>query len=91
MRDIIRQWGRDERANGGPTPLDLLLDSLYTILKLMRLAHEDREDWLVEILEHQRQETAARAAYAIEDNERWAFVKEERARRRRERESRPAE
>ena len=66
MREIIRQWERDERANGGPTPLDLLLDSYYTILKLMRLAHEDGEDWLVEILEDQRQETAARAAFAGE-------------------------
>lgn len=28
----------------GPTPLDLLLDSLYTILKLMRLAYKDGEN-----------------------------------------------
>ena len=88
VREIVVQWGRDEEANGGPSPLDLLLDSLYTILKLMRLAHEDREDWLVEILEHQRQEMAARAAYALEVNDRRTFVEEER--RRRERDERPA-
>jgi len=46
--------------------VDLLLDSLLTVRKLMRLAHEDGEDWLVEILEHERQELAARAAFACE-------------------------
>ena len=66
VREMILRWERDERANGGPTPADLLLDSYNTILKLMRLAHEDGECWLVEILEDQRQETAARAALATE-------------------------
>ena len=87
VREIIRQWERDEAANQGPTPLDLLLDSLNTLNKLMRLAHEDTEDWLTEILEYQRQELAARAAYALEAHERRAFVEEERRRR----EDRPAE
>lgn len=64
VREMIRQWERDEEADRGPTPLDLLLDSYYTICKLMRFAHEDGEDWLTEILEYQRQETAARAAFA---------------------------
>ncbi len=67
LREMIRLWERDERANGGPTPADLLLlDSLNTLNKLVRLAHEDGEDWLVEILEHERQEIAARAAFACE-------------------------
>ena len=66
VREMILRWERDERANGGPTPADLLLDSYNTILKLMRIAHEDAECWLVEILEDQRQETAARAAFATE-------------------------
>ncbi len=66
VREIIAQWAEDERANRGPTPLDLLLDSLNTLCKLMRIAFEDGEDWLVEILEDQRQETAARAAVASE-------------------------
>jgi hypothetical protein len=65
VRGMIAQWERDCRANRGPTPLDLLLDSLFTIYKLMRLSFEDGEDWLVEILEYQRQETAARAACAL--------------------------
>ncbi len=66
VREMIAQWERDCRANRGPTPLDLLLDSLFTICKLMRVAHEDGEDWLTEVLEYQRQETAARAACASE-------------------------
>ncbi len=32
----------------------------------MRIAFEDGEDWLVELLEDQRKETAARAAFASE-------------------------
>ncbi|PLS86818.1 MAG: hypothetical protein CYG60_05235 [Actinobacteria bacterium] len=67
VREMIAQWERDERANRGPTPLDLLLDSLFTIYKLMRLSFEDGEDWLTELLEYQRQECAARAACASED------------------------
>ncbi len=66
VREMIRLWERDEWANGGPPPLDLLLDSYYTLCKLMRIAFEDGEDWLVELLEDQRQETAARAAFASE-------------------------
>ncbi len=66
VREMIRLWERDERANGGPAPVDLLLDSYYSLCKLMRIAFEDGEDWLVELLEDQRQETAARAACASE-------------------------
>ncbi len=66
VREMIALWAEDERANHGPTPLDLLLDSYYTLCKLMRIAFEDGEDWLVEILEYERQETAARAACASE-------------------------
>jgi hypothetical protein len=67
VREIILLWERDERVNQGPMPVDLLLDSLQTLHKLMRLAHEDGEDWLTEILEYQRQECAARAACALGD------------------------
>ncbi len=70
VREIILLWERDCRANRGPMPVDLLLDSLQTLHKLMRLAHEDGEDWLTEILEYQRQETAARAACALEESDR---------------------
>jgi hypothetical protein len=65
VREQLLRWERDER-NGGDPPVDLLLDSLMTVRKLMRFAHEDGEDWLVEILEHERQELAARAAFACE-------------------------
>ncbi len=66
VREIIRRWERDERNSGGVPPLDLLLDSLQTLHKLMRLAHEDGEDRFTEILKYQRQECAARAACALE-------------------------
>lgn len=69
VREIIILWERDERANRGLPPLDLLLNSLSTILKAMRIAHEDREDWLVEVLQYYRQEMAARAAFALEFTE----------------------
>jgi hypothetical protein len=69
VREIIRQWERDEWNSAGVSPLDLLLDSLGTLRKMMRLAHEDGEDWLTEILEYQRQECAARAACALGDRE----------------------
>ncbi len=66
---MVRLWERDEWNSDGMPPLDLLLDSLGTLHKLMRLAFEDGEDWLVEILEYQRQETAARAACALEESD----------------------
>ena len=65
VREQLLRWERDER-NGGDPPVDVLLDSLMTVRKLMRLADADGEDWLVEILEHERQELAARAAFACE-------------------------
>ncbi len=66
VRAQILQWERDERNDKecGMPPADLLLDSLMTIRKLLRIAHEDGEDWLVEMLEYERQELAARAAFA---------------------------
>jgi hypothetical protein len=66
LREMMCLWERDERADRGSSPVDLLLDSYYTLCKLMRIAFEDGEDWLVELLEDQRQETAARAACALE-------------------------
>lgn len=66
VREIVRRWREDERGVGGVPPLDLLLDSLNTLAKLLRIAHDDGEDWLVEILEYQRQHLAAQAAYALE-------------------------
>ncbi len=66
VREMIRQWERDEEGDKerGMLPADLLLDSLLTIRKLLRTAHGDGEDWLVEMLEYERQGLAARAAFA---------------------------
>ena len=67
VREIVAQWGATSRPAGADPAGDLLLDSLYTLLKLMRLAYEDGEDWLTEQLEYQRQEIAAHAVCASED------------------------
>ena len=45
------------------------LGSLETLDKVMRVAHEDGETWLVELLERERESVAAQAAYALRD---WA-------------------
>ncbi len=56
VREMVFRWERDERGDEerGMLPADLLLDSLLTVRKLLRIAHEDGEDWLVEILEYER-------------------------------------
>lgn len=51
-------------SEGGPTPLDLFLNSLNTVHTLMRIAYEDRETSLVEVLELERESLAAQAALA---------------------------
>jgi len=45
-------------------PLDTFLDARGTVHRLMRLAFEDREDWLVEVLEYERESVSAQAAFA---------------------------
>ncbi len=62
----MRQWERDEGPNGGAV-VGSLLGSLGTLRKVMRVAHEDGETWLVELLELERESFAAQAAYASRD------------------------
>jgi hypothetical protein len=70
VRSIVRRWERDERADGhGVSPIDQLLDGLRTLHKLVRIAHDDAEHWLVEILELEREALAAQAAFALEGHE----------------------
>ena len=49
----------------GAPPYDVYLDARNLLHKLMRLAFEDGADWLVEVLEHEREGVAAQAAFAL--------------------------
>ncbi len=62
----VLQWEQDEGPNRGAVA-DSLLSSLGTLEKVMRVAHEDGEVWLVELLELERESTASQAAYALRD------------------------
>ncbi len=71
VREMVRRWERDEWGDeNGIPPLDQLLDSLRTLHKLLRIAHEDGEHWLVELLEEQREGQSAQAAFALEESAR---------------------
>lgn len=66
-------------------------DARRLLCKLMRIAYEDGSDWLVEILEHEREGASAQLAFALEDCERKVGTPEERERRREALGDRPAE
>jgi hypothetical protein len=66
VRREIDGWKRDEAA-GMLTVEDCLLDSLATLHKLLRVAYQDGETWLVENLEQLRQGEAARASYVMRE------------------------
>lgn len=53
----------------GPCPRvrDTLMDSLDALHKLMRIAFEEGETWLVEVLEIERESVVAQAAVALEN------------------------
>lgn len=53
-----------------PAPMDVHLDCRRVIHGLMRRAYLSGMDWLVEILEHEREHCSAQAAFAVEDYER---------------------
>ncbi|CAA9431680.1 MAG: hypothetical protein AVDCRST_MAG28-1498 [uncultured Rubrobacteraceae bacterium] len=48
----------------------------------MRLAYEDGADWLVEVLEYERESASAQLAFALEDYERKMGTPEEQEHRR---------
>jgi hypothetical protein len=62
-------WSRQESDEGGP-PEEWYRGSRLVIHQLMRLAFEEGESYLVEVLEHERESTAAQLAYALADAER---------------------
>ncbi len=49
---------------------DTLIGSLHTMHRCMRIAYEEREVWLLELLEGERQSVAAQCAYAVRDSPR---------------------
>jgi hypothetical protein len=62
-------WSRAESDQGGP-PEEWFRGPRLLIHELMRLALEDGAHYLVEVLERERQSTAAQLAYALADAER---------------------
>jgi hypothetical protein len=67
VRAGVHTWEEDADHGKELGPVDCLLDTLMTMHKLLRLAFEDGECWLVEVLEYEREAVAAQAAYALRD------------------------
>ena len=67
VRAGILRWEEDTDYAREFSPEDHLLDTLATMHKLLRLAFEDGESWLVEVLEYERESVAAQAAYALRE------------------------
>ncbi len=69
VRAGVLTWEGDWEADGyrDAAPVDCLLDTLMTMHRLLRLAFEDAECWLVEVLEYEREAVAAQAAYALRE------------------------
>jgi hypothetical protein len=65
----VRAWVADEEP-GHFSVFDQLLDTLSTLHKCMRIAFENEETWLVEVLEGEREGVVALAAVALEDLDR---------------------
>lgn len=64
VRRQIDRSAADEREGMG-TVEDYLLESLATLHKILYIAYQDGETWLVEQLEIMRQAEAARCSYAL--------------------------
>ena len=62
-------WSIKEAYEGGP-PEERYRGPRLLIHKLMRLAFEEGESYLVDLLERERESTAAQLAYALADAER---------------------
>ncbi len=62
--ELVRQWQLDD-GPGHASASDSLLETLDTMHRLLRIAHQDGETWLVELLEEERESVAAQAAVAL--------------------------
>ncbi len=67
VRAGVIRWEEDTDYGKEFGPVDCLLDTLMTMHRLLRLAFEDAECWLVEVLEYEREAVAAQAAYALRE------------------------
>ncbi len=67
VRAGVHTWEEDTDYGKELGPVDCLLDTLMTMHRLLRLAFEDAESWLVEVLEYEREAVAAQAAYALRE------------------------
>ena len=55
----------DSAPRGYPPPFDSFIEDRRLVCRFMRLAYEEGETWLVEMLEQEREKVAAQAAYAL--------------------------
>ncbi len=67
VRAGVHTWEEDTDYGKELGPVDCLLDTLMTMHQLLRLAYQDAECWLVEVLEYERESVAAQAAYALRE------------------------
>ncbi len=65
VRGRVAEMEADENP-GRMSVLDDFLDTLYTLHKLQRIAYQEWQTYLVEILERERESVAAQAAVALE-------------------------
>ncbi len=65
VRARVAEIEADENP-GRMSVLDDFLDTLYTLHKLQRIAYQEWQTYLVEILERERESVAAQAAVALE-------------------------
>lgn len=63
-------------------PTEVYGDARQLLYRCMRLAYGQGEDWLLEVLEPERESASAQLAFALEDYERKVGTPEERERRR---------
>ena len=64
------RYGPGNEYGPGDTPTEVYQDARRLLCKEMRLAYEEGADWLVEVLEYEREAASAQLAFALEDYER---------------------
>lgn len=82
------RYGPGNEYGPGEQPTEVYQDARSLLCKQMRLAYEEGADWLVEVLEHERESASAQLAFALEDYERKVGALEGRVQRREETRSR---
>lgn len=63
-------WDPENPTSPNDWPAEVYQDARRLLCKEMRLAYEEGADWLVEVLEHEREAASAQLAFALEDYER---------------------